>query len=71
MSEPIARFCSYFPHVNEHIKKREKKLLDFDAQRAKVQKLIHKSPSDDPTKLPRVRWFFNNIMFCFFFLIIL
>ncbi|KAF7724217.1 hypothetical protein EC973_001236 [Apophysomyces ossiformis] len=50
--EPLARFCSYFPEVNEAIKRRQKKLLDYDAQRAKVRKLVDK-PSDDPSRLPR------------------
>ncbi|CAG8499710.1 2652_t:CDS:2 [Diversispora eburnea] len=53
VSEPIARLCSYFPHVNDNIKKREKKLLDSDAHRAKVQKLVYKSSSEDQTKLAR------------------
>lgn len=50
--EPVTRFCSYFPEINEAIKKRNHKLIDHDAGRAKVKKLTDK-PSDDPTKLPR------------------
>ncbi|KAK9472003.1 uncharacterized protein V1510DRAFT_418375 [Dipodascopsis tothii] len=50
--EPISRFCSYFPDINDAIKKRNHKLLDYDAMRAKVKKLIDK-PSDDVQKLPR------------------
>lgn len=50
--EPVSRFCSYFPEINEAIKKRNHKLIDYDALRAKVKKLVDK-PSDDPTKLPR------------------
>ncbi|KAI9321202.1 hypothetical protein BX666DRAFT_2017305 [Dichotomocladium elegans] len=50
--EPLARFCAYFPEVNEAVKRRQKKLLDFDAQRAKVRKLVDK-PSEDPQRLPR------------------
>ncbi|KAI8971965.1 hypothetical protein BDF20DRAFT_825615, partial [Mycotypha africana] len=50
--EPLARFASYFPEINEAVKRRNKKLLDYDAQRSKVRKLIDK-PSDDPQKLPR------------------
>jgi bridging integrator 3 len=66
--------CAYFPVVNEHIAKRDKKvrlpsaiecaaieidrrrsqLLDYDAARSRLKKLIDK-PSEDPTKLPRVR----------------
>ncbi|KAJ5169163.1 BAR-domain-containing protein [Penicillium canariense] len=50
--EPISRFCAYFPDVNECIKKRNHKLLDYDAMRAKVKKLVEK-PDKDATKLPR------------------
>lgn len=50
--DPIARFCAYFPDVNECIKKRSHKLLDYDALRAKVKKLVEK-PDKDATKLPR------------------
>lgn len=50
--DPVSRFCSYFPEINEAIKKRNHKLIDYDALRAKVKKLADK-PSDDPTKLPR------------------
>lgn len=50
--DPINRFCSYFPDVNECIKKRSHKLLDYDALRAKVKRLVEK-PDKDATKLPR------------------
>ncbi|KAI9487481.1 MAG: hypothetical protein EXX96DRAFT_593596 [Benjaminiella poitrasii] len=50
--EPLARFLSYFPEINEAVKRRQKKLLDYDAQRAKVRKLIDK-PVEDPQRLPR------------------
>ncbi|KAK9477933.1 hypothetical protein V1514DRAFT_332378 [Lipomyces japonicus] len=50
--EPISRFCSYFPDINEAIKKRNHKLLDYDAMRSKVRKLVDK-PSDDVQKLPK------------------
>ncbi|EPX74214.1 BAR adaptor protein Hob3 [Schizosaccharomyces octosporus yFS286] len=50
--EPISRFCSYFPDINAAITKRNHKLLDHDAMRAKVQKLVDK-PSSDSSKLPR------------------
>ncbi|MCJ1476830.1 BAR adaptor protein Hob3 [Lambiella insularis] len=50
--EPIMRFCNYFPDINECIKKRNHKLLDYDALRAKVKKLVEK-PDKDPSKLPR------------------
>lgn len=50
--DPISRFCAYFPDINEAIKKRSHKLMDYDALRAKVKRLVDK-PSDDATKLPR------------------
>lgn len=66
--EPINRFCNYFPDINEctyhqrvlvsdanmliGIKKRQHKMLDYDALRAKVKKLTEK-PDKDPGKLPR------------------
>ncbi|CAO3588306.1 unnamed protein product [Absidia cylindrospora] len=49
--EPLARYCAYFPEVNEAIKRRQKKLLDYDNHRIKVRKLVER-PSDDPQKLP-------------------
>ncbi|RQM07221.1 hypothetical protein DH86_00000924 [Scytalidium sp. 3C] len=50
--DPISRFCAYFPDINECIKKRNNKLLDYDALRAKVKRLVEK-PDKDVTKLPR------------------
>ncbi|MCJ1247257.1 BAR adaptor protein Hob3 [Trapelia coarctata] len=50
--EPIMKFCNYFPDINECIKKRNHKLLDYDATRAKVKKLVEK-PDKDASKLPR------------------
>ncbi|KAK4621604.1 hypothetical protein CLAFUW4_07201 [Fulvia fulva] len=50
--EPINRFCAYFPDINECIKKRNHKMLDYDAMRSKVKKLTEK-PDKDPAKLPR------------------
>ncbi|RMZ90766.1 hypothetical protein DV736_g2016, partial [Chaetothyriales sp. CBS 134916] len=50
--EPITRFCAYFPDINECIKKRNNKLLDYDSMRSKVKKLVEK-PDKDVTKLPR------------------
>ncbi|KAG2202573.1 hypothetical protein INT47_012567, partial [Mucor saturninus] len=50
--EPLARYVSYFPEVNEAVKRRNKKLLDYDSQRSKVRKLIDK-PVEDPQRLPR------------------
>ncbi|KAK1052500.1 BAR adaptor protein Hob3 [Friedmanniomyces endolithicus] len=50
--EPISRFCAYFPDINECIKKRNHKVLDYDSVRARVRKLTEK-PDKDPSKLPR------------------
>jgi len=54
ISEPLGKMCAYFPIVNEHIMKRNKKLLDYDSSRSKMRKLIDK-PSEDPTKLPKAQ----------------
>ena len=50
--EPIGRFTAYFPDINECIKKRQHKMMDYDSMRAKVRKLTDK-PDKDPSKLPR------------------
>ncbi|VDB95921.1 unnamed protein product [Peniophora sp. CBMAI 1063] len=52
--DPLGKMNAYFPVINEHINKRNKKLLDYDAARSKVRKLTDK-PSDDPTKLPKAQ----------------
>jgi len=52
--EPIGKMNAYFPIVNEQISKRNKKLLDYDAARSKLRKVIEK-PSEDPTKLPKAQ----------------
>ncbi|KAF8871249.1 hypothetical protein CPB84DRAFT_1839140 [Gymnopilus junonius] len=54
ISEPLGKMNAYFPVVNEHITKRDKKLLDYDSARSRLRKLIDK-PSEDPTKLPRAQ----------------
>jgi len=54
ISEPLGKMNAYFPVVNEHISKRNKKMIDYDAARSKLRKLIDK-PSEDPTKLPRAQ----------------
>jgi len=52
--EPVGKMCSFFPIINETIAKREKKMLDYDAARSRLRKLIDK-PSEDPTKLPKAQ----------------
>lgn len=42
---PIARFNSYYIEVNEAIKKRSHKQLDYDALRNKVRKLVDNPPA--------------------------
>ncbi|KAF8647133.1 hypothetical protein AX16_006964 [Volvariella volvacea WC 439] len=54
ISEPLGKMCAYFPIINEHISKRNKKMLDYDSARSKLRKLIDK-PSEDPTKLPKAQ----------------
>ncbi|KAL0956800.1 hypothetical protein HGRIS_002919 [Hohenbuehelia grisea] len=54
MAEPLGKMNAYFPVINEHIAKRNKKLLDYDSARSKLRKLIDK-PSEDPTKLPKAQ----------------
>jgi len=52
--EPVGKMCSFFPMINETITKRDKKLLDYDAARSRLRKLIDK-PSEDPTKFPKAQ----------------
>jgi amphiphysin len=52
--EPLGKMNAYFPVINEHITKRNKKLLDYDSARSKMRKLVDK-PSEDPTKLPKAQ----------------
>ncbi|KAF9915926.1 hypothetical protein BX616_005050 [Lobosporangium transversale] len=58
--EPIGRYSAYFPEINEAIKRRNKKLLDYDSARSKVRKLVEK-PSEDNTKLPRAEQEANTL----------
>lgn len=52
--EPIGKLCSHYPVINDAIGKRSKKMLDYDAARAKVKKLVDK-PAEDTSKLPRAQ----------------
>ncbi|EPS37630.1 hypothetical protein H072_8647 [Dactylellina haptotyla CBS 200.50] len=49
--DPVADVDGY-THTHTGIKKRNNKLIDYDAMRSKVKKLVEK-PDNDPTKLPR------------------
>lgn len=51
--EPVSRFCAYFVDINEAVKKRNHKRIDYDQMRHKVKRMTEK-PSDDATKLPRL-----------------
>ncbi|ORY07825.1 BAR-domain-containing protein [Basidiobolus meristosporus CBS 931.73] len=44
--DPLNQYREYFPKINETIKKRGRKLLDYDAHRAKVRKVHEKGDSD-------------------------
>ncbi|KAJ3114794.1 hypothetical protein HDU96_001683 [Phlyctochytrium bullatum] len=50
--EPLGKLIQVFPDFNDTIKRRQKKLLDYDQRRNAVKRLTEK-PSDDPSKLPR------------------
>jgi len=50
--EPIGRYYAYFPEINEAVKRRNKKLLDYDNARSKVRKLVER-PSQDAQRLPQ------------------
>lgn len=50
--DPITKFTVYFTEIDEAIKKRAHKKVDYDQCKAKVRKLIDK-PAKDAGKLPR------------------
>ncbi|KAI9142363.1 BAR adaptor protein Hob3 [Paraphysoderma sedebokerense] len=52
--DPLTQFCSYFPDFNEVMKKRSKKLLDYDAVRSKQRKLAE-APDRDATKYSKTQ----------------
>ena len=52
--EPVGKLNQYFNNVNQAIDKRNHKLIDYDATRSKVRKLVEK-PADDTLKLPRAQ----------------
>ena len=52
--EPLTHYAVLFPDINDVVKKRNNKLLDYDAARSRTKKLVDK-PSSDATKLPKVR----------------
>jgi hypothetical protein len=51
--EPLGKMSVIAPEFQELMKKRGKKMLDYDRARSTVKKLVDK-PSDDPGKLPKV-----------------
>jgi hypothetical protein len=48
--DPLGKLISVFPDFEELMKKRSKKLLDYDRVRSNVKRLVEK-PSNDPSKL--------------------
>ncbi|VEU22125.1 DEKNAAC103162 [Brettanomyces naardenensis] len=50
--DPVTKFCSYFAEINEAMKKRAHKKIDYEQNKAKVRRLID-HPSKDASKLPR------------------
>ncbi|ABN68569.1 cytoskeleton structure, endocytosis, cell fusion protein [Scheffersomyces stipitis CBS 6054] len=50
--DPITKFAGYFKEIDEAIKKRAHKKIDYDQCKAKVRRLIDK-PAKDAGKLPR------------------
>jgi len=52
--EPIGKLNNYYGTINAAIQKRSHKMVDYDAARAKVKKLVEK-PSDDTSKLPKAQ----------------
>lgn len=50
--DPLGEYADFFPQFNETIKRRQKKLLDYDSARSKVRKLAEK-PAEDVDKLPK------------------
>lgn len=49
--DPVTKFANYFVEIDEALKKRSHKKLDYDQCKAKVRKLIDK-PAKDASKLP-------------------
>lgn len=50
--DPVTKFSNYFTEIDDAIKKRAHKKIDYDQCKAKVRKLIDK-PAKDAGKLPR------------------
>ncbi|ODV68261.1 hypothetical protein HYPBUDRAFT_156904 [Hyphopichia burtonii NRRL Y-1933] len=50
--DPVTKFSGYFNEIDDAIKKRSHKKIDYDLCKAKVRKLIDK-PAKDAGKLPR------------------
>lgn len=51
---PIERFNSYYVDVNEAVKKRSRKKIDYDALQMKVKKLVE-TLREDPAAEPKLR----------------
>jgi bridging integrator 3 len=57
--EPVGKLVGILPFINDAIKKRNKKLLDYDRAKSTVRKIVEK-PSEDPSKLAKVRFSFHK-----------
>lgn len=63
--DPISRFAIIFPDFEDLIRKRNAKLLDYDAARSRVRRQIEK-PSSDADHLPKVLCPYDDYSFCLF-----
>lgn len=52
--DPVTKFCSYFTEIDEAMKKRSHKKIDYEQAKAKVRRLVD-HPSKDASKLPRAQ----------------
>lgn len=52
--DPVSKFCMYFSEINEAMKKRSHKKIDYEQAKAKVRRLTD-HPSKDASKLPRAQ----------------
>lgn len=50
--DPIGKFSNYFTEIDEAIKKRAHKKIDYEQCKSKVRRLVDK-PAKDAAKLPR------------------
>lgn len=51
--EPITHYAVLFPELNDAVKKRSTRLLDYDAARNRFRRAVDR-PADDPAKLSKI-----------------